>query len=86
MLLKQALQEVDRKTLMDKLMPEFFNLTRLREADLQHQTERLFGISLGGGAGRGPEHLAGEHVRDAPGRDSCLRAPVGGCTPSARAV
>ena len=31
MLLKQALQEVDKKTLLDRLTPEFFNLTQVFE-------------------------------------------------------
>jgi tight adherence protein B len=48
MLLKQALQEVDRKTLMDKLMPEFFNLTKtFEQADCNIKPSALFGISLG---------------------------------------
>ena len=47
MLLKQALQEVDRKTLMDKLMPEFFNLTKVFEqADCNIKPSALFGISV----------------------------------------
>jgi tight adherence protein B len=48
MLLKQALQEVDKKTLMDRLMPEFFNLTKLFEqADCNIKPSALFGISIG---------------------------------------
>jgi tight adherence protein B len=48
MLLKQALQEVDQKTLMDRLMPEFFNLTKVFEqADCNIKPSALFGISLG---------------------------------------
>ena len=51
MLLKQALQEVDRKTLMDRLTPEFFNLTKVFEqADCNIKPSALFGISLVGGA------------------------------------
>src|SRR5439155_17468316 len=47
MLLKQALQEVDRKTLMDRLMPEFFNLTKtFEQADCNIKPSALFGISL----------------------------------------
>lgn len=47
-LLKQALQEVDRKTLMDKLMPEFFKLTKtFEQADCNIKPSALFGISLG---------------------------------------
>src|SRR6266545_724613 len=48
MLLKQALQEVDKKTLMDRLTPEFFNLTKVFEqADCNIKPSALFGISLG---------------------------------------
>ena len=48
MLLKQALQEVDKKTLMDRLMPEFFNLTKVFEqADCNIKPSALFGISVG---------------------------------------
>lgn len=47
LLLKQALQEVDRRTLMDRLMPEFFNLTKVFEqADCNIKPSALFGISL----------------------------------------
>ncbi|HVJ66352.1 MAG TPA: type II secretion system F family protein [Caulifigura sp.] len=47
MLLKQALQEVDKKTLMDRLMPEFFNVTKMFEqADANIKPSALFGISL----------------------------------------
>src|SRR5947209_4990878 len=48
LLLKQALQEVDRKTFMDRLTPEFFNLTKMFEqADANIKPSALFGISLG---------------------------------------
>jgi tight adherence protein B len=51
MLLKQAMQEVDKKTLLDKLTPEFFNLTKVFEqADCNIKPSALFGISLGLGA------------------------------------
>jgi tight adherence protein B len=47
LLLKQALQEVDNKTLMDRVMPEFFNLTKVFEqADCNIKPSALFGISL----------------------------------------
>lgn len=47
MLLKQALQEVDKKTLMDRLMPEFFNITKtFEQADCNIKPSALFGISL----------------------------------------
>src|SRR5439155_8069298 len=48
MLLKQALQEVDKKTFLDKLTPEFFNLTKMFEqADVNIKPSALFGISCG---------------------------------------
>src|SRR5262245_35303072 len=44
MLLKQAMQEVDKKTLMDRLMPEFFNITKVFEqADCNIKPSALFG-------------------------------------------
>ncbi len=47
MLLKQALQEVDKKTLMDRLTPEFFNLTKtFEQADCNIKPSALFGISI----------------------------------------
>ena len=48
MLLKQALMDVDRKTLLDKLMPEFFKLTKtFEQADCNIKPSALFGISIG---------------------------------------
>src|SRR5262245_42026739 len=48
MLLKQALQEADKKSLMDRLTPEFFNLTKtFEQADCNIKPSALFGISLG---------------------------------------
>ena len=48
MLLKQALQEHDRKNFMDRITPEFFNLTKMFEqADANIKPSALFGISLG---------------------------------------
>jgi tight adherence protein B len=48
MLLKQALQEADKKTMMDRLTPEFFNLTKtFEQADCNIKPSALFGISLG---------------------------------------
>src|SRR4029079_19346508 len=44
---KQALQEVDKKTLMDRLMPEFFNITKtFEQGDCNIKPSALFGISL----------------------------------------
>src|SRR5205809_4253877 len=55
MLLKQALLDVDKKTLLDRLTPEFFNLTKMFEqADANIKPSALFGISVGlGGLGAG---------------------------------
>src|ERR1700678_1148211 len=48
MLLKQALQEKDKNTLLDRITPEMFNLTRMFEqADVNIKPSALFGISLG---------------------------------------
>lgn len=48
MLLKQALQEADKQSLMDRLTPEFFNLTKtFEQADCNIKPSALFGISLG---------------------------------------
>lgn len=48
MLLRQALADNDRKTLMDRLTPEAFNLTKLFEqADVNIRPSALFGIALG---------------------------------------
>jgi tight adherence protein B len=47
LLLKQALQEADRQTLMDRLTPEFFNLTKtFEQADANIRPSALFGIAL----------------------------------------
>jgi tight adherence protein B len=51
MLLKQALQEADKKTFLDRMTPEFFNLTKMFEqADANIKPSALFGISCGLGA------------------------------------
>ena len=48
MLLKQALQEVDKKNLLDRITPEFFNLTKtFEQADVNIKPSALFGLSLG---------------------------------------
>ncbi len=47
MLLKQALQEADKQTLLDRLTPSFFNFTQVFEqADCNIKPSVLFGISL----------------------------------------
>src|SRR5438132_10419637 len=47
MLLKKALQDVDRKTLMDTLTPGFLNLTKaFEQADANIRPSALFGIAL----------------------------------------
>jgi tight adherence protein B len=48
MLLKQVLQDSDQRSLLDRLMPEMFNLTKMFEqADANIKPSALFGISLG---------------------------------------
>jgi tight adherence protein B len=53
MLLKQALQEVDKKNLLDKLTPELFNVSKtIQQADVNVTPGALFGIGLlAGGLG-----------------------------------
>jgi tight adherence protein B len=47
MLLKQALQEVDKKTILDKLTPEFLNLTKvIEQADANVKPSALLGVGL----------------------------------------
>jgi tight adherence protein B len=47
MLLKQALQEADAKSILDRITPEFFNLTKMFEqADVNLKASALFGVSL----------------------------------------
>jgi tight adherence protein B len=47
MLLKQALQEADKQTLLDRLTPSFFNFTKVFEqADCNIKPSVLFGISI----------------------------------------
>src|SRR5436305_1404247 len=47
LLLKQALQEVDKKTLLDVITPEVFNLRRVFEqADANIRPSALFGVAL----------------------------------------
>jgi tight adherence protein B len=50
LMLKQALLTVDRKSVLDKLTPEFFNVTRMVEqADANIKPSALFGIGMGVG-------------------------------------
>ncbi len=47
MLLKQALQEVDKKTLLDKLTPNILNLTKaIEQADANVKPSALFGVGV----------------------------------------
>ena len=47
LLLKQALLEVDKKTILDQLTPEFLNLTKMIEqADANVKPSALLGIGL----------------------------------------
>ncbi len=46
-LLKQALHEVDRKTVLERMTPEFFKVSKVFEqADVNIKASMLFGISL----------------------------------------
>ena len=48
LLIKQALQEVGRTNLLEKLTPEFFRLSKMFEqADVKIKPSALFGIALG---------------------------------------
>src|SRR5207244_3265982 len=48
LLLKQALKEVDRKTMLDVLTPGFLNMTKtFAQADANIKPSALFGISMG---------------------------------------
>jgi tight adherence protein B len=50
MLLKQALLDVDRKTILDQLTPEFLNLTRnIEQADANVKPSALLGVGLAAG-------------------------------------
>lgn len=50
MLLKQALQEVDKKNILDQLTPEVFNLTKvIEQADANIKPSALFGMGLAAG-------------------------------------
>jgi len=47
MLLKQALDQVDRKTFFDKLTPQFFNMTKmLEQADANYKPGAILGSAL----------------------------------------
>jgi tight adherence protein B len=47
LLVKKALQDVDKKTLLDAITPQFFNFSRIFEqADVSIRPSALFGISL----------------------------------------
>src|SRR4051794_18756292 len=54
MLLKQSLIDVDRKTLLDAITPEFLNMKKIfDQADANIKPSALFGISLAIGMGGG---------------------------------
>ncbi|MBY0512569.1 MAG: type II secretion system F family protein [Gemmataceae bacterium] len=67
MLLKQALQEVDRKTFLDKLTPEIFNVKKMFEqADVNIKPSALFGIAVGLGVLGAAVAMWGVNVYVAP--------------------
>jgi tight adherence protein B len=48
LLLKQALQEAEQRSFLDRITPEFFNLTKtFEQADCNIKPSALFGISIG---------------------------------------
>jgi tight adherence protein B len=48
LLLRRAMMEVDRKNILDRLTPEFFNFTKIfQQADVKFRPSILFGVSLG---------------------------------------
>jgi tight adherence protein B len=50
MLLKQSMQEADAKNILDRLTPEFLNLTKqIEQADANVKPSSLFGVGLGAG-------------------------------------
>src|SRR5207253_8404550 len=77
MLLKQALQEVDKKTFLDKLTPEFFNLTKMFEqADVNIKPSALFGISIAMATAGGIASVWGVNIYVAPiGALLCFTLP-----------
>jgi tight adherence protein B len=67
LLLKQTLLNNDKKTLLDRLTPEFFNLTKMFEqADANIKPSALFGISVGLGAVGGALSLWAVNMYVAP--------------------
>ena len=78
LLLKQALQEVGRASLLEKLTPEFFRVSKMFEqADCNIKPSALFGIALGFGfVGGLDQHLARQHLCGAGGRQLALQLAV----------
>src|SRR4051812_23487383 len=67
MLLKRSLTDSDKKTLLDRMTPEFFNLTKMFEqADANIKPSALFGISVGLAAAGGALSLWAVNVYVAP--------------------
>lgn len=77
LLLKQALQEADRRSLLDRLTPEAFNVTRVFEqADVNIKPSALFGISLALAAVGGVAGFWAMNVYTAPiGAVCCFALP-----------
>jgi tight adherence protein B len=77
MLLKQALQEVDRKNILDRITPEFFNLTKMFEqADVNIKPSALFGVSIIMGALGGVGSVWAVNIYVAPiGAILCFSLP-----------
>ena len=48
LMIKQALQEVDKQNILERLTPEFFRVSKMFEqADVKIKPSALFGIALG---------------------------------------
>ncbi len=67
MLLKQALQEQDKRTFLDRMTPEIFNLTKIFEqADVNIKPSALFGIAIGLAAAGGIASVWAVNIYVAP--------------------
>ena len=77
MLLKQALQEVDKRTFLDRITPKAFNLTKMFEqAEVNIKPSALFGISVGLGVAGAVLCVWGVHLYVAPiGAVTCFALP-----------
>ena len=77
LLLRQALQEVDAQSILDRITPEFFNLTKtFEQADVNIKPSALFGISLALAAAGGIASVWAVNIYVAPiGAILCFTLP-----------